>query len=238
VNDLSRLFFSDKSRIHTNPLHKKLFAFFQSDSQQAEALRSLRSELLLRYFFAKTPAADSTSDKSLALALVGVDEAEETAVTASNLAISFAQLGMSTLLIDANLRQPQIHSLFGIGKAEVGLSDRLSGNLFALPLSTPEVASLSIMPAGTKVTRPQELLSIQDYTTHIQRLTEEFAVTLINTAPMNLDSDAQLVAAHCGTALLVVREHRSRFKDVERMSKRLKNCGVHIVGTVLQQKRK
>src|SRR3954463_6925285 len=84
-------------------LDSRLVAAFQPDSLQAEALRSLRSELLLRYF---------NKASHLSLALVGTEDALGIALTTANLAIVFALMGGRTLLIDANLRAPQLHTLF------------------------------------------------------------------------------------------------------------------------------
>src|SRR5690606_7597649 len=95
-------------------LSRSLTAAFQPRSAEVEALRSLRSELLLRYF---------NTSAHLTLALCGADDARGIAQTTANLAIVFSQLGLRTLLVDGNLRNPQLHTLFGIGDRHPGLSD-------------------------------------------------------------------------------------------------------------------
>ena len=78
-----------------------LISLTQPNSPQSESLRSLRSQLLLRWF--------SLGNKSLAI--VGANLGEGCSYVSANLAIAFAQLGMRTLLIDGNLRDPSLHRL-------------------------------------------------------------------------------------------------------------------------------
>lgn len=229
-------------------LDKRLTTAFQPDSRHAEALRSLRSELLLRYFdgshVGATMGSTSTTQNTspnlmsaspLSLALVSAEDAVGTALMAANLAIAFAQLGIRTLLIDANLRQSQVHKLFGVSKRQLGLSDLVAGRASPQPEQISELGSLWVLTAGTQAPNPQELLAHQQYRGRIQSAMEGFAVTLISTAPMNLTRDAQLVAATSGAALLVVREHQSRFKDVARMNRGLQELGVRVLGVALRQ---
>ncbi len=213
-------------------LDKRLTTAFQPDSLQAEALRSLRSELLLRYFGGNNTPPSATP---LSLALLSAEDAGGTALMAANLAIAFAQLGIRTLLIDANLRKPQVHELFGLSERQPGLSDLLAGRANPQPEQISELGSLWVLSAGTQAPNPQELLAHQHYRVNIQGLMEGFAVTLISTAPMNLTRDAQLVAATSGAALLVAREHQSRFNDVARMCRGLQELGVRVLGVALRQ---
>lgn len=215
-------------------LDKQLVTAFQPDGLHAEALRSLRSELLLRYF-SNTSSLGNPHSSPLALALVGAEDAAGTALMAANLAICFAQLGMRTLLIDANLRQPHVHTLFGLDKRQAGLSDLLAGRATPQPTEIAELSNLWVLGAGTQAPNPQELLANQHYAAHMDSLKTGFAVTLINTAPMNRTRDAQLVAANAGAALLIAQEHKSRFKDVEHMSRNLQGLGVRVLGVALRQ---
>lgn len=215
-------------------LDKQLIAAFQPDSLHAEALRSLRSELLLRYFTSPT-SLGNTPANPLSLALVSAEDATGTALMAANLAICFAQLGIRTLLVDANLRQPQVHTLFGLNERQAGLSDLLAGRAAPQPSEISELGSLWVVGAGTQAPNPQELLANQHYAAHMDSLMAGFAVTLINTAPMNPTRDAQLVAANAGAALLVAREHQSRFKEVERVNRGLQGLGVRVLGVALRQ---
>jgi protein-tyrosine kinase len=209
----------------SSKLSHRLSALYQPDSNQAEALRSLRSEVMLRYF---KPMPHS------ALALVSAEDAEGSALTAANLAICFAQLGLSTLLIDSNLRVPQLNRLFGLPEHAPGLSDWIAERTTVTPTAIAEVRSLSVLPAGTRAPNPQELLASNHYQERLAPLIQSFDVTLINTAPMDSNRDAQLVAAQAGAALLLARSHITQTKALVAVSNRLRELGVRLLGTALQ----
>lgn len=207
-------------------LDKRLFTAFRPDSLKTEALRSLRSELQLRYF---------NHSPNLSLALVGANDALGIAMTSANLAITFAQLGLRTLLVDSNLRAPQLHTLFGLSERHPGLADLISGRVLVEPKAIPELGSLWLLPAGTEAPNPQELIASPNYSRRMKDLSETFDVILLNTAPLNPTLDAQIVAAHAGAALLVVQEGVSRLKDVENICNNLRGFGVRLLGAALHQ---
>lgn len=205
-------------------LDKRLSPLFQPDSLQAEALRSLRSELLVRYFQPQPKAS---------LALLACDNAEGLALTCANLAIGFAQLGNKTLLLDSNLRESPLNPLFGLHPFAPGLADRLAGRQTLAPIPIAEVPSLWLMPAGSQAPNPQELLAGQVYKDYLQHARQVFDLVLINTTPINTNRDAQLVAVHSGAALLVVHRHQTRTRTLADTCQRLRDLGVRLVGSTL-----
>lgn len=208
----------------SSKLDHRLSALFQPDSNQAEALRSLRSELMLRYF---------NPQPQRAVALVSTEDAEGTALTTANLAISFAQLGLRTLLIDSNLRAPQLNRLFHLPEHAPGLSDWIAERTSVAPSAIEQVRSLWVLPAGTRAPNPQELLASKHYQERVNPLIQQFDITLINTAPMDSNRDAQLVAAQAGAALLIARQHVTHTKALLAISNRLRELGVRLLGTAL-----
>ncbi len=209
----------------SSKLDHRLSALFQPDSLHAEALRSLRSELMLRYF---------NPQPHRALALVSAEDAAGTALTAANLAISFAQQGLRTLLIDSNLRAPQLNNLFNLNPHAPGLSDWIADRTAVTPTAIESVRSLWVLPAGTRAPNPQELLASKHYQERVGALTQHFDVTLISTSPMDSNRDAQLVAAQAGAALLLARAHVTHTKILAAISNRLRDLGVRLVGASLQ----
>ncbi len=207
-------------------LDSRLVAAFQPDSPQAEALRSLRSELLLRFF---------NRGEHLSLALVGAENDEGLALTTANLAISFAQLGKRTLLIDANLRSPQLHKLFGHNERNPGLTDLIAARTLVEPIAVPDLGTLWVVAAGTQAPNPQELLASQHYAERLHDLSAHFEVIIINTPPLNHIADARLIAAQSGAALVVALQNVSRVQDLERICNTLHSLGVRLLGTALQQ---
>lgn len=208
----------------SSKLDRRLSALFQPDSIQAEAMRSLRSELMLRYF---------NPQPHRSLALVSAEDAAGTALTAANLAISFAQLGLRTLLIDSNLRAPQINSLFNLREHAPGLSDWIADRTAVIPTAIESVRSLWVLPAGTRAPNPQELLASKQYQERLGSLIHSFDITLISTTPMESNRDAQLVAAQAGAALLLARQHQTQTQALTAICHRLRDLGVRMLGAAL-----
>jgi protein-tyrosine kinase len=224
----------------TEKLHPQVRGLIFTDSPRAEALRSLRSELLLRYF-GHTDQAVQTNyghDELLAtagkpLALVGTESAESIAMTCAQLGLMFARLGLRTLLVDSNLRSPQLHKLFGISERDPGLTDLIASRRPAIPQSP--LRFLYLLTAGTQVPNPQELLAQRNCAEQLQRLAADYDVTLVSTAPQDGVIDAQLVASSLGAALVVVNQDVSRLAAVSRLCHSLQSNGVRLLGAALHQ---
>lgn len=206
-------------------LSPRLVAAYEPFSPQAEALRAVRSQLLLRWF-ARGPRA-------LAIGCASGDDGAS--LCAANLALVFSQLGEPTLLVDANLRDPRQHELFGL-RPRQGLSDLLAGrgDLDAI-LRVPPFADLSVLPAGTVAPNPQELLARPGFATLAAQLEERYAVVLYDLPPFAAGADALVVSGRAGGVLLVTCKHRTRVADVARMAGQMHDAGAEVVGSVMME---
>jgi receptor protein-tyrosine kinase len=200
-----------------------LVAALNPQARPVEALRDLRSQLMLRYF--------NNPDRRV-LPLVGVDKAADIRELTANLAIVFSQLGIRTLLLDANLREPTLHRLFGLSDG-YGLSDFIAGRTDVVPLSVPLLHSLWILPGGTPAPNPQELLTHERYRNLPSQINESFDVILVNTAPLSQSLDAQIVAARAGVAVIVAKQDVTRMAALDDAQRRLRNSGVTVLGAAL-----
>ncbi|WP_052417079.1 CpsD/CapB family tyrosine-protein kinase [Cellvibrio mixtus] len=209
-----------------SPLARELHCLFAPDSARSEAVRSLRSELMLRYFNSRPGAG---------LTLLGAENPKMLALTAANLAISFAQIGLKTLLIDGNLRKPGMDQLFAHNSHRPGLTDGLAGRGSLVASSVAEVDGLWFISAGTPVPNPQELLANRTSQQRLFELQNSFDITLINTAPMDTNRDAQLQAAQTGTALLVAQRHQSKTKALASICARMNSLNVRLLGVALYE---
>ncbi|WP_217807008.1 cellulose synthase operon protein YhjQ/BcsQ [Andreprevotia lacus] len=208
-------------------LSPALLAAHKPFSAEVEALRSLRSQLLLRWF-----AGDQH-----ALMVVGSEPGRHTAELAANLAIVFAQMGERTLLVDANLRQPQQQQLFGL-KNRLGLSDLLAGR--AEPsacIQSPEsLPGLALLPAGTEVPNPQELLSRQEYAQWCNQFEQQYDVVLFSAPSLALGADMQLIGARARGALVVAQRDVSSTRDLSSLLEKLRVASTEVLGCVLAGK--
>jgi protein-tyrosine kinase len=204
-------------------LSPKLVAAYQPFSPQVEALRAIRSQLMLRWF----------ARGRRALAIVGVDPDDGAALFAANLAIVFAQLGEQTLLVDANLRAPRQQDAFAL-KPRQGLSDLLAGRAgFDAIARVPAFADLSVLPAGTLPPNPQELLARDGFRNLHTQLENHYDVVLYDMAPFQVGVDAVAVASRAGGALLVTRKHHTRIAHIGRAADQLRDAGCEVLGSVM-----
>ncbi|HWU82033.1 MAG TPA: chain length determinant protein tyrosine kinase EpsG [Methylophilaceae bacterium] len=202
---------------------KRLIAAYDPFSPQVEALRALRSQLLLRWF----------DDAEKVLAVVAANPGEGCSNLAANLAVVFSQLGERTLLIDANLREPDQRSIFNLYESR-GLSDILAGRAdLGVIHKIDSLSGLSVLGAGTVPPNPQELLSRKVFGEVLRRCREQYDVILVDTYPASMTSDAQTVAARCGGALLVSRLNQTRMAQLANVRDQLLMSEVEIVAAIV-----
>lgn len=191
--------------------------------KEAEALRSVRSQLLLRWFQA--------GRKTLAIGCAR--EGEGASYLAANLAILFAQLGRKTLLIDADMRQPRQHQLFNLGNAK-GLSDILAGRAeVAIASPIKSFPTLSVLPSGSPPPNPAELLMRPAFGALLHSLESEYDVILIDTSSSQHVSDFQSVAAHTGGVLITARRNVSRLAALTELKEKIILTGAQVIGAVV-----
>lgn len=200
-----------------------LVAAYHPFSPQVESLRALRSQLMLRWF----------GEGRRALALVGANPGDGTSYLAANLGIVFSQLGERTLIIDANLRTPQLHTFFNLGN-RAGLSDLLADRAdLSAVTRIPQFVDLSVLTAGAQPPNPAELLSRSNLADLIAGLSGHYDVILLDTPPAEEAADFQAVASRAGGALISVRKNRTRLNEVAGIRDMLAAAGADVVGAVV-----
>ena len=204
-----------------------LVAAYEPFSPQVEALRALRSQLMLRWF-------DSDPTRK-ALAIIGAARKEGRSYLTANLAVVFSQLGEHTLLIDANMRNPSHHKLFGLGN-HAGLSEVLSGRGgLEVIQRIPGLLDLSVLPAGAQPPNPLELLSRPLFARLLNDLAQNFDVILLHSPPAAEYTDAQMIAVRAGAALIVARRNVTRMWQVRGVSNTVAQASAIVVGSVLNE---
>jgi protein-tyrosine kinase len=201
----------------------ELVAAYQPFSQQVEALRALRSQLMMRWF----------SEGNKSLAIISINATEGGSFLAANLAVVFSQLGERTLLIDANLRDPRQHEIFNL-KEKLGLSDILAERAELDVVTKAEsFVNLSVLGAGTPPPNPQELLNRETFVELMKQASKQYDVILVDTTPGTFIADAQATAMQCGGALLVSRLNHTRLSDVAEVRDQISLTGARVVGSVI-----
>lgn len=194
-------------------------------SIEAESIRALRTRFVAQHV--------QEGRRSIAICT----PAQETGCTfvATNLAAAISQIGLSTVLVDANLREPGVTEAFGIHPSRGGLADYLADSSKEIDDIIIEnvLPDLAIIPAGVIPSNPQELLSGSRFPHLVDRLLREFDLTIFDTTPTNSCTDAQRVANVAGYSLIVGRKHKTFFNDVKTLSQLLSADRSVVVGTVL-----
>lgn len=205
-------------------LGPELIAAYHPFSAPVEALRALRSQLMLRWF----------NGGNKALAVMATHPGEGCSSLAANLAVVFSQLGENTLLVDADLRHPTQHALFKLRERR-GLTDILIGRAGLDSVSRIEALSnLSVLGAGTLPPNPQELLNRKSFMEFIRQVQGLYDVVIVDTTPAISTADAQAVAMRCGGALLVSRLNQTPMRDLTNVRDQLSVSNVQIVAAVVQ----
>ncbi|MDP2229632.1 polysaccharide biosynthesis tyrosine autokinase [Methylotenera sp.] len=206
-------------------LNQILIAAHAPFSEEAENLRSLRGQLLTRWF--------DLGNKSLAVTSANVEDGANQ--LAANLAIVFSQLNKKTLLIDANLRQATQHKLFDVD-TKLGLANILANKQGSYQLTRQQsLPNLYILTAGTEVPNPQELLSKEEFAELLLDLEKIYDIILIDTSPLSLGSDVFTVAAKAKAAIIVARKDYTLAAKIQKLNLQLGQAGAKVIGSILQE---
>jgi len=159
----------------------------------------------------KMQAANGTRVVMIASAVIG----EGKTLTSANLALTFSEsYQRRVLLIDADLRRPSLHLLFGLTNAS-GLSDSLTAHRRAYPVQTLS-PRLSILTAGRPGADPMAELTSDDMKRLVQHARETYDWVVIDTPPIDVLPDASLVAAMADAAVMVIRAGVTPYDSVTR----------------------
>lgn len=205
---------------------EEVVAAYAPTLPRVESIRNLRTQLMLRWF--------DGNPASKAVALLSAERKEGRSFIAANLAAVFAQLGERTLLVDADLRHPRQHHLFGLELPGPGLSTLLAGRAgLEVVRAIPSLPNLSLLPAGTVPPNPSELLARPVLTELLGELGQRYDVVLLDCSACAEASDAQVVAVRAGAALIVARKNAARSWRVQGISAQVADARATIVGAVL-----
>jgi len=153
--------------------------------------------------------------------------------TASNLAITMAQVGTKTLIVDGDLRRPMVSGVFGVPQ-DPGLTELLvKGGDLQKAMIPSEVENLFILPAGTIPPNPSELLGSHKMKKLIQEMRSCCDLVIIDCPPVITVTDAAVLAAEADIVLLVIQSGKTDREAARRAKSLLTNVNASIAGTVL-----
>ena len=202
---------------------RELILAHDPDNPRSEVIRTLRTELLMR---------TSGRRGAAMFALLSPGASEGRSQLCAELAIAFAQLGSRTLLVDADMRRPRQHSLFGADN-QLGLAQALAqGN--ALRLHAIEgVAQMALLTSGALPPNPLELLSGSRFVDMMSDWRRAYEYVIFDTPPASRFSDALAVATAAGNVIVLGRTQSTSFNALSEMRRKLNTTQARIVGAIM-----
>jgi capsular exopolysaccharide synthesis family protein len=161
------------------------------------------------------------------------DPAQGKSTVVANLGTALAQIGVETVIVDADLRRPTQHKVFGVENS-TGLSMMLSVRHPDIDLKPYGFPNLSIIPSGPLPPDPTEMLHVR-FASLMERLHELDALIVVDTPPVLPVSDARLIAPHCDGVLLVVAAGIVKPVALESALERLQIVRANVLGIILNQ---
>lgn len=202
----------------------KLIVLSEPRSAAAEAYRTLRTNLIF----------SSVERPVTTLVVTSAANSEDKSVVLANLAVTLAQSGSTTIVVDADLRRPAQHDLWGVsgerGLSTLMIEEKLLANPPLLPTAVP---NLLILPAGALPPIPADVISSQRMTEIIGLLKARAQYVLFDAPPVLAAADAALLGTKLDGALLAVRAGVTRRDQVARARQALERVHVRVLGAVL-----
>ena len=192
-------------------------------SAVSEAFRTLRTNLMF----------SSVEHPIQTLLVTSAVDGEGKSDALANLAVTFAQAGNKTILVDADMRRPSQHEIWGVKNR--GLTTMMidDASLSNPPLVETGVENLLLLPAGEEPPNPADLLSSKRMNEVIGVLKARAAYVLFDSPPILAATDAALLGVKVDGALLVVKAGYSRRDQTSRAHAALEQVNVRVVGAVL-----
>lgn len=191
-------------------------------SPVSEAYRTLRTNL--SFYSLDEPI------RSLVVTSPAPDEGKST--TIANLAVTMAQSGRRTILVDSDLRRPSLHTFFDLGH-DRGLTDMVLDEGSAPALQETGVPDLWLLASGKKPPNPADMLGSRQLDRVIARLTDQADIVLFDAPPIIAVTDAAVLGAKVDGVLLVLKAGKTRRDHAERARQMLEKAHVRLIGATL-----
>ena len=203
-------------------------------SEQLITVSNPRSPIAEAYRTLRTNIQFSSLDRPLQTLLVTSTTPEEgKSTTLANLAVTFAQAGHRVILVDADLRRPMLHKLFGLPNS-IGLTSLFIADApGSLPLQETEVPNLMLLPSGPQPPNPSELLGSQRMDKVIAALKEASDYVLFDCPPIIAVTDAAVLGRKVDGVLLVVSAGKTKRDHAARAKLLLEKVNANLLGVVL-----
>ena len=174
-------------------------------------------------------------DQRRALAVVSANSGDGKTFFTANLAVVLAQLGGRTLCMDADMRGPRLHEVFGVS-GTAGLSGLLSGRAESnVIVQVPDLPSLFLLPVGITPPNPQELVERPSFGILMRELLLKFDHVVIDTPAAEFGADSSVIAAKAGAALVIARRGLTRMGALQDLVANLSDTPAKLAGVIMNE---
>ncbi|MEP2653487.1 MAG: CpsD/CapB family tyrosine-protein kinase [Paraglaciecola sp.] len=202
----------------------KLITALKPDHPFSEKIRLLRVQLTLRWL----------KDKK-SISIFGDDASVGTSLICANLAISFAQFGIKTLLVDANMRKPSQHELFKLTNTN-GFSQILASRSGTEAIQNlPHFKNLSILTSGPLPPNPVELLGREEMQALVKTLDNSYDVVIYDCPSVKEHSDAYILTSLIKGVVITSKRNSSKLSNFENIVDKVNLSGGNLIGAVINE---
>ncbi|PID58119.1 hypothetical protein CSB45_05380 [candidate division KSB3 bacterium] len=194
-------------------------------STVSEAYRSLRTNVMF-----------SSLERGPVMLVTSAGPAEGKSITVANLAITMAQSGSHTLIIDCDLRKPRIHHIFNIPGNHGGFTEMIAAlgeTRRRVTVTRTKIPNLDIIPCGKIPPNPSELLSSERTKVLIDALGKKYDKILIDSPPINVVTDPVILSQIVGGVILVIKAGETGRDLIRRARDQILNVNANLIGSVL-----
>ena len=171
-----------------------------------------------------------TAQNNNSVAITSWSKGEGKSTATVNLAISFAKMGKRVLLIDTDLRRPNLHNLLKL-KNENGVTDVIAQlSDFDDVVHRDVISCLDVLTSGPIPPNPSELLASSAFSDMVKRAKEDYDYVIMDTPPLGVVADTLLLKDFIGGYVLVVRERITTHGDIERSLQSIGLAGSKVLG--------
>jgi tyrosine-protein kinase Etk/Wzc len=218
----------EQSQIRDKEVRKvasNLITHFAPKSPVSESYRTFRTNIQFTNL--------DSPPQSILVTSPGPGEGKST--TVANLAITFAQMGTKTVLMDTDFRRPILHSIFGLEK-EIGITNHLVGKApLEMVIKKTAVPNLDIVTCGVVPPNPSELLASEKMKRFLEQLKTEYQMILFDSPPVIAVTDAAVLSLLLDGVVLVASARQTSQQALTRAKTLLENVKAKILGVVLNK---
>ncbi len=204
---------------------KRMLLSSQSPFSVQEAYKTLRTNVSF-----SMPGSDCKC-----IGIVSANRGEGKSSVASNLSISLAQINKKVILIDCDLRLPTIAQKFGV-QSTPGLSNYLSGDVQEIPIMHIGDKGIDVIVSGNLPPDSTALISSQEMLDLVEKLKKTYDYIVFDFPPINIVSDAMIVASIIDGYLVVIRHESSEYQMVSETIRQMRFADAKIIGFVYNGK--